>query len=258
MVALLLRQVEARSMPLWLAVGASITLLSLGQFGLVHGPQAAVFLNAGGVGLIACLALSELRRRSGETEIVRLREAAITDPLTGVGNRRSFEQDVTRRIATFRRFQTPCSLLVIDADHFKAINDTYGHDVGDLVLKSVVRSIQATLRDIDILFRMGGEEFVAVLPETEAANAKIAAERIRSAVSQLRVAVNGQLLKVTVSQGGAQLTTADDLGTWLKRADQALYEAKRNGRNRVVIEMPEAEQSSASTLRAKRFTRVGT
>ena len=72
------------------------------------------------------------------------------------------------------------------------------------------------------------------------------------------MAVNGQLLKVTVSQGGAQLTKADDLGTWLKRADQALYEAKRNGRNRVVIEMPEAEQSSASTLRAKRFTRVGT
>lgn len=229
------RKAGRGALPLWLAVGASFCLLFLGQFQLVTGWRAVMFLNVGGIGLIACLALSELRRRNGEMEILRLMAVATTDPLTGVGNRRSLDQEISRRMAIFRRYQTPCSLLLIDADHFKAINDTHGHDVGDRVLQAIVRSVQATLRDIDFLFRLGGEEFVALLPETGAANAAIAAERIRTAVNQLRVPVNGQLLQFSVSQGGAQLDGKDSPESWLKRADEALYEAKRAGRNRVVF-----------------------
>lgn len=222
-------------LPLWLAVGASFSLLCMGQFQVVTGWQAVMFLNVGGIGLIACLALSELRRRNGELEILRLRAVATTDSLTGIGNRRSFDLEVSRRMAIFRRYQTACSLLLIDADHFKAINDTYGHDAGDRVLQAIARSIQAILRDIDFLFRLGGEEFVALLPETDAAKAAIVAERIRTAVSQSRVPAEGHLLQVSVSQGGAQLNLKDNPKSWLKRADDALYEAKRTGRNRVVF-----------------------
>jgi diguanylate cyclase (GGDEF)-like protein len=250
------RQMEFRALPLWLAVSGSFLLLFLGQFQFVTGWQAIMFLNVGGIGLIACLALSELRRRNGELEILRLRAVATTDPLTGIGNRRSFDQEVNRRMAIFRRYQTNCSLLIIDADHFKAINDTWGHDVGDKVLKLLVRSMQATLRDIDFLFRLGGEEFVALLPETDAARAEIAAERIRSAVSQLRVPVDGQLLQFSVSLGGAQLCTSDNADSWLKRADDALYEAKRTGRNRVVF-AKSAGKSVGQVPRPKSMTGAG-
>lgn len=235
MVGSLMRGYQTRGLPLWLAVAGSFMLLCLGQFELVTGWQGLMHLNIGAVGLIACLALSELRRRRGELEILRLRAVATTDPLTGAGNRRSFDQEVNRRIAIFRRYQSPSSLLVIDADHFKLVNDTWGHDIGDLVLQSMVRTIQATLRDIDQLFRLGGEEFVAVLPETDGANAEIAAERIRRAIDELRIPVEGQLFQVTVSLGGAELLPSDDLATWVKRGDEALYQAKKSGRNQVVF-----------------------
>ncbi len=128
------KQFDWRTLPLWLAVGASTVLLCLGQFHLVEGWRSIMFLNVGGIGLIACLALSELRRRHGELEILKLREVAATDVLTGVGNRRLFEQEMSRCVAVHRRYRTPCSMLMIDADHFKSINDTWGHDIGDQVL----------------------------------------------------------------------------------------------------------------------------
>jgi len=235
-------------LPIWLTIFGSVTLLCLGQFQLVDSSVAMLYLNLGGIGLIACLALSELRRRVGEKEIHALREAATTDALTQVGNRRAFDAELTRRVALFRRHRTNCSLLFIDADHFKAINDRWGHDVGDLALKALAKAISATLRDIDLLYRLGGKEFVALLPETRAEEAGIAGERIRKAVNQVKIRLDEQVISFTVSVGGAQLRSSDNQETWLKRADEALYSAKNQGRNRVEIGMSpccEAEPATA-------------
>lgn len=228
-------------LPIWLAIFGSVTLLCLGQFQLVNSSVSLLYLNLGGIGLIACLGLSELRRRRGEREINALREAATTDALTQVGNRRAFDQEMGRRIAMARRHRATCSLLIIDADHFKAINDRWGHDAGDLALKALAKAISATLRDIDLLYRIGGEEFVALLPETRAEEAAIAGERIRQAVSQVTIRLSEHVLKLTVSVGCAQLHNSDNPDIWLKRADEALYLAKRRGRNRVEVHQVSGE-----------------
>jgi diguanylate cyclase (GGDEF)-like protein len=235
MTATLLTKPNLKDLPIWLTIFGSVTMLCLGQFQLVDSSVAMLYLNIGGIGLIACLGLSELRRRLGEREIHQLREAATTDALTLVGNRRAFDGELTRRIALFRRHRTTCSLLMIDADHFKAVNDRWGHDVGDLALKSIAKAISATLRDIDLLYRFGGEEFVALLPETRAEEAGIAGERIRRAVNQVRIRIEDQILSFTVSVGCAELNASDNQDSWIKRADEALYSAKKNGRNRVEV-----------------------
>lgn len=221
--------------PIWLTIFGSVTLLCLGQFKLVDTSVATMYLNIGGIGLIACLGLSELRRRHGEHEISQLREAATTDALTAVGNRRAFDLEINRRIALFRRHRGVCSLLIIDADHFKSINDRWGHDVGDMALKAIAKAISATLRDIDLLYRFGGEEFVALLPETRVEEAAIAGQRIRKAVNQIRIRLEDQVLKFTVSVGCAELVASDNHESWIKRADEALYSAKKNGRDRVEV-----------------------
>jgi diguanylate cyclase (GGDEF)-like protein len=234
---------------LWVTVFASTLCMCIGQFGSVERLQSTVFLNVGGVGLIACLGLSEVSRRHNEREIVRLREVATTDSLTGVGNRRSFDQELSRKITQFQRYGTTCSLLIVDADYFKTINDRWGHDVGDKVLKALVQAMSSTLRDIDLLFRIGGEEFAALLPETESSKAMIAAERIRVAVSALEIPISGsdKHLRVTVSIGGSEIQFVDCADAWFKRADSALYDAKRRGRNRVEIcaSQPEGSQTEA-------------
>jgi len=126
-------------------------------------------------------------------------------------------------------------MLVIDVDHFKSINDTWGHDVGDQVLVALVRVITATLRDIDLLFRVGGEEFAALLPETDGKNAATAAERVRAAISDLQIPVGNRRIQINASVGGSQLLSSDSTETWYKRADNALLEAKQSGRDRVVF-----------------------
>ena len=239
-------KLRAGALSIWIAVCASTALLCFGQFRLVDGWQSTLFLNTGGIGLISCLGLSELRRRTHEREIQRLREFATTDPLTGAGNRRSFDQELSRKITQFQRYNTPCSLLIIDADHFKSVNDTWGHAVGDIVLKALVQAMTSTLRDIDLLFRIGGEEFGALLPETGATHAVIAAERIRRAVNELEIdnPVNNKKLRVSVSIGGADIQFVDCAERWYKRADVALYEAKERGRNRVEFYAIPTEASS--------------
>lgn len=235
----------------WVAIGASATLLYAGQFQLIEGWQANFLVHSGGIGLISCLGLAEIRRRNNEREIRQLREAATTDPLTGAGNRRSFDQELSRRIIQFQRYNTPCSLLIIDADHFKMVNDTYGHDAGDEVLKALVRTMTSTLREIDLLFRIGGEEFAALLPETEAFNAAIAAERIRAAVSKLDIQIPGskKRIKVSVSIGGSAIQYVDCAEHWQKRADLALFQAKELGRNRIEISAPPLEDPSQTRSR---------
>jgi diguanylate cyclase len=168
-------------------------------------------------------------------ELMRL---ASTDALTGLPNKRSLENAITRDLARADRDKTWLSLVVVDVDHFKKFNDTYGHATGDLVLQGVAKALTRHLRAGDLAGRYGGEEFVLVLPGSNMIGARIAAERIRKALEGMVVETEHGPLKVTASFGGAAVCGPGCSGTrdeLFVRADSALYEAKRAGRNRVVI-----------------------
>lgn len=170
----------------------------------------------------------------------KLRSQAMTDPLTGVFNRRYLQAQATTEISRARRQHHPIALIAIDIDHFKRINDTYGHDVGDDVLKSFTRVVNELLRQEDLLCRVGGEEFAILLPNTSLAQAEQVAERIRSKAAATPINISEEhsekVLWLTVSLGiTAILTTEKALKPALKRADIGLYQAKENGRNQVVV-----------------------
>ncbi|HEX7669569.1 MAG TPA: diguanylate cyclase, partial [Polyangiaceae bacterium] len=167
-----------------------------------------------------------------------LASVAATDPLTGLANRRAFEEAVRRDFARAERNNAPISLVMVDVDHFKKVNDVYGHATGDVVLKRVAEILKATLRTGDIPARLGGEEFVAILPGSDAEGGRIVAERLRVALEAAQMAGPSEMFKVTASFGVAACAGAACRGAEalvLERADAALYEAKRTGRNRVVI-----------------------
>jgi len=157
---------------------------------------------------------------------------ARTDALAGIANRRALDEELARRYAAWKRQGMPLSFFILDADHFKKFNDTYGHQAGDEVLRSIGRVLASSVRDMDFVARYGGEEFAFVLPGTRIEDAKAAAERIRTAIGGAVVSFAGQDLKVTVSVGLAELQPGDSVDTLLKHADAALYAAKANGRNR--------------------------
>lgn len=165
----------------------------------------------------------------------KLRMQATHDPLTGAGNRRLFMQRAGEEIERSIRYGAGLSLLMLDIDHFKAVNDTYGHDAGDMVLKALVAETRKQLRTSDVFCRLGGEEFAALLLNADAEAARALAERIRQALAELTVAGAGAAIRFTVSLG---VTTREEGGdsveAMLKRADTALYAAKKGGRNRVV------------------------
>ncbi|MCY0146281.1 diguanylate cyclase [Hoeflea sp. G2-23] len=160
---------------------------------------------------------------------------AWTDGLTGALNRRRFFELATIEIGRARREEAPMSLLLLDADHFKKINDRDGHAAGDRVLEGLVARWEAELRPHDMIGRVGGEEFCVLLPGMGEAEALRAAERLRAAIADLPFAVEGQLIRVTVSAGIATLNADDTLETLMKRADMGLYEAKEAGRNRFAV-----------------------
>ncbi|MEL0167548.1 MAG: GGDEF domain-containing protein [Pseudomonadaceae bacterium] len=161
---------------------------------------------------------------------------ALNDTLTGAGNRLALNQNLERDIRSSTRNGQPLSLLVLDVDHFKSINDRYGHAYGDEALKAVVSCVTATLRNVDGLYRLGGEEFVVLLNNTNAEACHLVAERIRQSIEQLQFQIDGQPLPMTVSLGHATLRSQDSASTLLDRADQRMYQAKRGGRNQVVGE----------------------
>lgn len=169
----------------------------------------------------------------------RLIDQAVVDPLTGAFNRRHMERCLTDAIERHRRTAAPASLLLIDIDRFKRINDQFGHGKGDGVLNDIVALIRKRARKIDLLFRIGGEEFMLLLSDTPETDAAAVAEQLRGAIagSRLLELAGSRLLErfpVTVSIGVSELQTQDSLGSWMKRADEAMYEAKRTGRDRVV------------------------
>jgi diguanylate cyclase (GGDEF)-like protein len=162
---------------------------------------------------------------------LELLEQSIVDPLTGAFNRRHMEASLGDAVERKRRNPAHASLLLIDIDHFKQINDDLGHSAGDEVLKSVVALIKDRSRRIDLLFRMGGEEFVLLLPDTNEADAAVVAEHLRAGVEQSRMLDDR---RVSVSVGVSELRAEESVDAWVKEADVALYRAKRTGRNRVV------------------------
>ena len=175
--------------------------------------------------------------REAKEKRERLERLATTDPLTGANNRRSFFEQGEKELHRARRHKRPLSLMMVDIDHFKRVNDTHGHAIGDAVLKRLVSKCNDTLRTQDILGRFGGEEFAAVLPEVGLASATKAAERLRRALEDLEVETSEGTLKFTVSIGVSECRYDDEsLETALARADNALYSAKESGRNRVVTE----------------------
>lgn len=170
----------------------------------------------------------------------QLREQATTDFLTGLNNRRHFSEKARQELARSRRMEKPLSFMILDLDHFKELNDTYGHDAGDIALQVFARVCTDTLREIDILGRLGGEEFAALLPETDSHSAIEAAERLCKAIADTPISVsNNKVLRITVSIGVTSCIPEDQqLQDLLRRADSALYEAKHSGRNQVCYEGP--------------------
>lgn len=168
------------------------------------------------------------------SELEQTKAISLSDPLTGVANRRALEQQLTSEISRSTRYGLPLSLVMLDLDHFKRINDTYGHPVGDKVLITVADKVAKSLRQSDFLARIGGEEFVILLPETNLANAIATAEKLRADISRLRFKTHNTHLSATASMGVCEWSpegmSAQQL---LQFADQALYRAKQGGRNRV-------------------------
>ncbi len=173
-----------------------------------------------------------------ENRIEEKVEMAITDALTGLYNRHYMERHMQALITQAMQMEKPLSLLVTDIDYFKSINDTYGHDAGDRVLKEFGARIKEDARSMDLVCRFGGEEFVIVMPDTDRAKAFSVAERLRKSIAERSFEVeDGVNVDVTASMGISTLESGDDNSkTLFKRADKAVYQAKRDGRNRVVAD----------------------
>ena len=165
----------------------------------------------------------------------RMKEFAITDGLTGLLNHRHFSDMAEKEIARATRYKKPLSFIMIDIDHFKLVNDRFGHLVGDQTLQLVAKNCQSTLRANDIISRYGGEEFTILLPETDAKDAMVVAERVREAINSSNIITSQSVVKITGSLGVATLSDCPpDLKSLIACADHALYAAKEAGRNRVV------------------------
>jgi diguanylate cyclase (GGDEF)-like protein len=227
-----------------------------GQYGLLSSEVVAVLgrpaflilpkvLNVIAGGIVLALLLhrwlpSAVRERGqAEQRAQDLEDLAAVDGLTGLYNRRHFEALARAEFARCQRYHRPLSMLMIDVDHFKLVNDRFGHAAGDRVLKAIAEICGAAKRDSDVLGRLGGEEFALLLPETTSEAARAFAERLRSGVRECPVVIDGETIVATVSIGVAGATPrTSGIEALLRAADQALYEAKRAGRNRVVSWRP--------------------
>lgn len=190
----------------------------------------AILTNHGAIMLDNLVLLEESRELSE-----RMEKMAVTDHLTGLNNQRYFKDRIESELSRAIRYELKLSMLVIDVDSFKSVNDRFGHLAGDTVLKEISRRILETVRLSDVVVRYGGDEFVVLLTDTDKEAAKIVAEHVRKAVSDLTVAIDGKAIPVSISIGAASfpspnICSCDDL---FKEADNAMYRSKRAGRNRV-------------------------
>ncbi|MCB1646189.1 MAG: GGDEF domain-containing protein [Pseudomonadales bacterium] len=169
---------------------------------------------------------------------IRHREAlsaALEDPLTGAGNRLALNNTLQREIIRAQRYEQSMGVLMIDLDNFKSINDKYGHQTGDEVLRTIVDAMRNEIRGSDVLFRYGGEEFVVLLTSTTLASARYIAERVRSRINGLEIEKNGERIPTSISVGLSMLQPEDSVRRLLERADYAMYCAKNEGRNKVKV-----------------------
>lgn len=214
-------------------VNCAVRALRLGAHDYLSKPPA----HADEVILAVERAIEKKQLKEANQRLVReLESLSRKDALTGVLNRRCFDEALAQEISRARRHGQALGVVMLDIDHFKAVNDTYGHPGGDEVLRSFAQTVKQALREGDTLFRYGGEEFVALLPYADREGAMAAAERIVSAVASATALVDRKPVKVTTSAGVACLGRATRSGQeLLADADEALYEAKSGGRNRAVL-----------------------
>jgi diguanylate cyclase (GGDEF)-like protein len=170
----------------------------------------------------------------------KLQKLAITDGLTKLHNSRSFYSQIEVEVDRFNRYKHPLSLLLLDIDHFKHYNDTFGHLEGDKVLVRISQIIRSCLRKLDTAYRYGGEEFTVILPETTCEEARNVAERIRNAVKVEKFDPDTEDdIIITISIGVTQYSPEEELSAFIQRADKAMYSSKQNGRNKVTALIPE-------------------
>ncbi len=162
--------------------------------------------------------------------VEELEKLSITDPLTSIYNRRKFNELLAMEIERSKRYQNSLSIIMCDIDDFKKINDKFGHDVGDKAIKTFSKKIHENIREIDMLARWGGEEFMILMPNVSVENARSVAEKLRTVIEKAEVETAGSF---TASFGVTDLMLDDTAETFIKRADQALYKAKHDGRNKV-------------------------
>ena len=165
----------------------------------------------------------------------RFEQEMFSDPLTGAHNRRYYDNKIKEEFDRFLRYRRTFSTLIFDVDHFKSVNDTYGHATGDVCLKEIIKRVAPLLRESDTLARYGGEEFVVVLPETDSAGARDVGEKLRKAVEKIEFVHRADTFRITISLGITSVLASDmGPGELFNRMDMALYEAKKGGRNKVV------------------------
>jgi len=167
--------------------------------------------------------------------IKELEDMALLDKLTNLPNRNQVEPQIEARIHELKRYGYPFGLLFMDIDHFKNFNDTYGHDVGDQVLRMVANTVSSSLRPFDLMGRWGGEEFIGVLKNVDNDRSKEICERFRMLIERSYITTQGKSLKVTVSMGATAGLGEDSMDELIKRADKLMYQSKENGRNQVTV-----------------------
>jgi diguanylate cyclase (GGDEF)-like protein len=207
----------------------------LGTFAIYHAkptkPESADMERISFAANLAAIAIENRNVR------IELEHRAYSDYLTGLANRRSFLEQAEKELSRHNRYGGHLSMIMFDIDYFKKVNDTYGHSVGDLVLKKIADISRDILREIDVIGRIGGEEFAILLPQTGVEKAQKAAERLRVAISQAQVAVSEGLSPSFTASFGVSVADGKDVSIdqLLNQADNALYEAKESGRNRVCL-----------------------
>ncbi len=229
---------------------------ALAKLGLDNGPQNVTVRRAvksileANTWLQGQLASAQTVIQDQATELERQFREANTDALTGIANRRAFDHELGRCFANWRRFEDPFCLMLLDIDRFKQLNDQHGHPAGDAVLQNIARSINRSVREVDLCARWGGEEFAVLLPKTMLDEAYIVAERIRETVEEARVVFGGACVNATVSIGVGMTIACDEPATLVKRADEALYNSKKCGRNRTTLQSSDAERSPTGAAHA--------
>lgn len=167
-----------------------------------------------------------------ESQNEKLMQRVSVDTLTGIKNRRSFDEKVYEILESYKRYPKPVSMLLIDLDHFKKVNDSYGHKKGDQILIDFAKTVESVVRTTDYVYRFGGEEFVVIAKNSTVENSAVLAESIREFVTKTPCLSD---FNVTVSIGVAEIKENDDADSWFRRADRALYESKESGRNKVTL-----------------------